>query len=67
MPDLGIDAQIKAAIRELGFRERVYPGWVTKGKMKQVEADLQIALMRAILETLKKVQMAGPISCGGGL
>lgn len=51
-----LDEQIKAVIRELGFRERVYPGWVAKGKMKQAEADYQIAAMKAVLETLKTLK-----------
>lgn len=59
MPDLSIDAQIKAAIRELAMRERVYSKWVITGKIKGVEADLQIALMKAILETLKRVKEFG--------
>ena len=31
--------QIAAARRELGMRRRVYPRWVTNGKMTQATAD----------------------------
>lgn len=40
----------KAIERELGFRRRVYPKSVADGKMKQAEADHQIAVMEAILK-----------------
>lgn len=54
--DLGIDAQIRSAEREVRMRERVYPGWVERGRMKQSAADQEIALMKAIVETLKKAR-----------
>lgn len=52
-----IDQQIAAVARELALRRNVYPGRVTAGKMKQAEADHQIAAMEAVLETLKRVQI----------
>jgi len=38
--------------REARMRQRVYPGWVAKGRMSQGEADAQIAKMKAIAERL---------------
>jgi len=54
-----LDAQIKAVEREIGMRERVYPRQVKAGKMRQAEADFQIAIMRAVLETLRGVASNG--------
>lgn len=39
-----------AAMREVKYRERVYPRWVAAQKMTQAFADQQIAVMRAIAE-----------------
>lgn len=38
------------AERELAMRRRVYPRWVSAGKMSRAEADREIALMDAIAE-----------------
>lgn len=48
--------QIRGAEREIALRERVYPRWVAEGKMKQDKADHEIAVMKAIRETLVKVR-----------
>lgn len=37
-----------AAMREVKQRRRVYPRWVSDGRMTQVFADRQIALMEEI-------------------
>lgn len=36
--------------RELALRRRVYPVWISKGRMKQEKADHEIACMSRILE-----------------
>lgn len=38
----------QAAAREVAQRQRVYPRLVEAGKMKQADADRQIAIMSAI-------------------
>jgi hypothetical protein len=48
-----LHVQIEAARREAQIRRKVYPGWVERGRMKQVDADREIAAMEAIVETLK--------------
>lgn len=48
--------QIRAAEREVKYRERVYARSVQIGRMKQFVADKEIAAMKAIVETLKKVE-----------
>lgn len=47
-----LEQQIAAVQREIGMRERVYPGWVAKKKMSQEKADHEIAAMKAVLDTL---------------
>lgn len=44
--------QIACVERELRFRARVYPRWVAGRKLLQATADLEMARMRAVLETL---------------
>jgi len=50
-----IDAQIACVERELRFREHVYPRRVEANKMTEKQAREQIALMQAVLATLRKV------------
>lgn len=40
--------KLKAITRELGWRRVVYPKRVAEGRMKQADADLQIAIFEAI-------------------
>lgn len=47
-----LERQIKAVKREIHMRERVYPGWVKSGRLKQHEADDELAAMQAVLATL---------------
>lgn len=51
-----IDEQIKAVEREIGMRERVYPGWVAAKRMSQAKAEHEIAAMRAVLKTLQELR-----------
>lgn len=52
MRTISIHSQILEADRELALRRTVYPRQVGAGKMRQSEADLLIARMEAIRETL---------------
>lgn len=67
MPEITIDQQITAAKREVGMRRRVYSRWVENGKMKQAEADHQIAAMEAIVVTLEEVKKTKPGAQGAFL
>jgi len=51
-----ITDQIACVRREIGMRERVYPKWVSAGRMKQDAADRELAAMRAVLTTLETLQ-----------
>jgi hypothetical protein len=56
MTDVTLGEQILAVQREIGMRERVYPGLVRNGKMKLDESERQIAAMKAVLETLRIIE-----------
>lgn len=58
MPDMGISLgqQITAVKREIALRERVYPQWVKSGRMKQHNAEIEIANMKAVLHTLMDLE-----------
>lgn len=43
------DDKIKALKREVAMRRAVYAGRVAQGRMKQADADREIAVMAAIL------------------
>jgi hypothetical protein len=51
-----LGAQISAAERELKYRLRVYPRWVTAGKMSDQQSAHELAAMRAIVQTLQQVE-----------
>lgn len=48
-----IDVQIAEVEREIALRRRVYPRWIASGRMSQPAADRQIAVMGAVLESLR--------------
>lgn len=50
-----IDEQIAAVRRELAMRAKVYPRWVSQGKLSQDNADAEVARMQAVLATLERV------------
>lgn len=54
-----LEDQLKCVDRELGFRRRVYARRVADGKMTQVAADREIALMEAVRETVDKAAAGG--------
>ena len=53
---ISLAQQIEEVERELTLRSRVYPGFVASGKMKQSIADYHMGRMRAVLQTLKRLQ-----------
>lgn len=53
---IDIDRQIACVRREVSMRRRVYPRWVSTGKMTQDEADRQISTMEAVQATLESVR-----------
>jgi hypothetical protein len=57
---LPLTDQIKAVERELALRRNVYARRVLTGKMKQGQADREIALMTAVHETLVGLLASAP-------
>jgi hypothetical protein len=53
---VSLKSQIAEVEYELKMRRRVYPHQVAIRKMKQGEADMRIAHMTAVLETLRKME-----------
>lgn len=51
--EIGLQDMISEVEREIAMRQRVYPRRVSERKMRQSEADRQIAVMRAVLARLK--------------
>ncbi|MBK6800322.1 MAG: hypothetical protein IPG83_02225 [Novosphingobium sp.] len=43
------DEKLAAVRRDLNMRRRVYPRWVSNGKMNQAKADEETAVMEAIV------------------
>lgn len=56
--EISLDDQIASVAREIAMRERVYPRWVSAGKMKQATAEAEIERMKAVLATLKGLRPA---------
>jgi hypothetical protein len=53
-----IERQIAAVRREITMRKRVYPRWVSNGKMSERNADDELTAMEAVLATLERVKAA---------
>jgi cbb3-type cytochrome oxidase cytochrome c subunit len=53
---VSLTSQIAEVQRELKMRADVYPRQVAARRMRQAEADLHVAHMRAVLATLKWLQ-----------
>jgi hypothetical protein len=51
-PAVPLIEQIHCVEREIALRERAYPRWVKNGRMSAIEADRELARMRAVLDTL---------------
>jgi hypothetical protein len=57
---MSIDAQIRCVVCELERRDRIYPRLVRQGKMHPVAMGHELGAMRAVLETLERVQSFHP-------
>lgn len=53
---ISLDQQIAEIDRELRMRDEVYPGLVARRKLRQAEADLHVARLRAVRDTLAWVR-----------
>jgi hypothetical protein len=59
--DISLAAEIADVKRELAMRERVYPRWVAAGKLTQAKADLQLRIMRRVLQRLLQAEQSGSL------
>lgn len=48
-----VEDEIQELEREVALRRRVYPRWVFQGRITQVKADRQIAVMQSAINRLK--------------
>jgi len=49
---VSLSRQIDEVVREIATREQVYPRQVSRGAMRQSEADYRIESLRGVLATL---------------
>ncbi len=52
---VSMDRQIRAVEREIDMRKHVYPKRVADNRMSQQFADEEVAVMEAVLATLKRI------------
>ena len=55
-PSINLRAQIVEVEREIKMRQRVYPRWVSGGRLAKPMAEIRIATLEAVLETLVKLE-----------
>jgi hypothetical protein len=53
-----IERQLACVEREIRMREHVFPRWVEQKKISQKFADEELAVMRAVAETLRELAPA---------
>ena len=56
---MNISEQIREVKREIALRKRVYPRWVSAGKLSDQAAERQLEAMESVLETLAELAMGG--------
>lgn len=56
MPDYTLDEQIRCVEREITYRKYVYPNLCIRGKMTTGTMEKEIALMQAVLQSLRDYQ-----------
>jgi hypothetical protein len=59
-----LDRKVDCIRRELKMRRSVYPRWVDSGRLTQIQADEEIAVMAEILADLEKAAAANPGASG---
>jgi hypothetical protein len=55
-----IDDQITCVRREIALRTRCYPDWVASGRLSQAGADVELARMQGVLDTLVAIRRLVP-------
>ena len=60
MSEPTLEQQITCLKREIAMRKNVYPKWVASKRMKQEDADREIAAMTGALHTIMWVKSSTP-------
>jgi hypothetical protein len=50
-----LDRMFKAAVRELAFRERAYPGWIKSKRTTEEKAREELQNMRDIVDHFRRL------------
>jgi hypothetical protein len=67
MGQFTISQKADELVREIKMRERVYPRLVGNGKLKQIDADRNIAIMREIADDYLKQLPTSPLAAPADL
>jgi len=59
MSKFSLSQQLEEVERELALRSRVYPRMVSKGQMRNTEAEYHMQRMESVAETLRGLVEAG--------
>jgi hypothetical protein len=59
MGKFSLSQQLEEVERELALRSRVYPRMVSKGQIRQSEAEYHMQRMESVAETLRGLVEAG--------
>lgn len=59
-PPPSLSAQFAELKREKAMRARVYPHWISTGKIKKQTADYQMAALEAAMATLEGLALGKP-------
>lgn len=50
--EVSLEDQVRCLKREIAMRKNVYPKWIATGRLKQEDADREIAALTAALHTI---------------
>lgn len=54
--EISLQKQISELKRELGFRKKLYPKWISTGSMRKDVAEYQISALEAAIKTLEEMK-----------
>lgn len=60
VPAPTLDEQIHCVEREVLMRQRNYPNWILQSRMKQENGDIEIARMKAVADSLRRLKAMEP-------
>ena len=60
-----LQEQLAEVRREIALRERVYPRWISQGKLEPTKAQRKLATLRAVADTLARLAKAEELPLEG--